>query len=49
MATTTYRRVSANVSKEGNSYRVRLKVKGKQLSKNFATKKAALEFRAKYI
>jgi len=51
MATTTtsYKRVATNISKESNSYRVRLKVKGKQISKNFPTKKAALEFRAKYI
>jgi hypothetical protein len=48
MASTTYRSVAANISKDGNSYRVRLKVKGKQISKNFSTKKAALEFRAKY-
>ncbi len=46
--TTTYRSVATNISKEGNSYRVRLKKKGKQISKNFATKKAALEFRAKF-
>jgi hypothetical protein len=50
MATQTgYKRVATNISKESNSYRVRLKVKGKQISKNFTTKKAALEFRAKYI
>jgi hypothetical protein len=48
MASTTYRSVAANVYKDGNSYRVRVTHKGKLISKNFATKKAALEFRAKY-
>lgn len=47
MATTTYRSIAANVSKEGNSYRVRIQKKGVRKSYSFATKKAALEFRKK--
>jgi len=47
--TTTYRKVSSNVCKEGKSYRVRLQTKGVRSSFSFATKKAALEFRMKKL
>jgi hypothetical protein len=44
-ATTTYKRVANNICKENNSYRVRFKKNGKLISKNFTTRKAALQFR----
>ena len=44
-ATTTYKRVANNISKENNSYRVRFKKNGKLVSKNFTTRKAAVQFR----
>jgi hypothetical protein len=36
-----------NVYRDGNSYRVVFQRNGKRTSKNFATKKAAIEFRNK--
>lgn len=47
MATTTYTRIAAGVSKEGNIYRVRVQKNGVRKSKFFTTRKAALEFRKK--
>jgi hypothetical protein len=47
MATKTYRRISANISKEGNSYRVRLQKNGKRKSKFFQKKKDAIAYREK--
>lgn len=47
MATTTYKRISKNVSKEGNIYRVRVQQNGTITRKSFTTRKAALEFRKK--
>lgn len=43
--TTTYKRVANNICKENNSYRVRFKKNGKLISKNFTTRKAAIQFR----
>jgi hypothetical protein len=37
--------VSANICKENNVYRVRFQKNGKRVSKYFATKKAAMQFR----
>lgn len=47
--TTSYKRVANNICKENNSYRVRFKKNGKLVSKNFTTRKAAIEFRDKNI
>ena len=47
MATTTYKRIAAGVSKEGSIYRVRVQKNGVRKSKFFTTRKAALEFRKK--
>lgn len=47
--TTSYKRVASNICKENNSYRVRFKKNGKLTSKNFTTRKAALEFRDKNV
>lgn len=47
MAIKTYRRITTNVSKEGNSYRVRLQKNGKRKSKCFSTRKEAMAYRAK--
>ena len=43
--TTSYKRVAKNISKENNSYRVRFRYNGKLISKNFTTRKAAIEYR----
>jgi hypothetical protein len=42
---TTYVPVSDNIYHDGYSYRVRVSVNGKKVSKNFRTKKDALAFR----
>lgn len=47
--TTSYKRVANNICKENNSYRVRFKKNGKRISKSFATRKAAIEFRDFHI
>jgi len=44
---TTYTRIAAGVSREGNIYRVRVQKNGVRKSKFFTTRKAALEFRKK--
>ncbi len=41
----TYQYVSANISKEGNVYRVRFQKNGKRTSKFFTSKKQALAYR----
>jgi len=40
-----YQYVSANITKEGNSYRVRFQKNGKRISKFFTSKKQALAYR----
>jgi hypothetical protein len=46
MATKPYRRISTNLSKEGNSYRVRHQKNGKRKSKSFKTRKEAFAYKA---
>lgn len=43
--TNTYKRVSKNICKENNSYRVRCKLNGVMHSKNFTTRKEAIAYR----
>jgi hypothetical protein len=43
--TITYKRVSRNISKENNSYRVRCIINGVMHSKNFTTRKEAMAYR----
>jgi hypothetical protein len=45
--TKNHTRVSLNIYRDGNSYRVVFQRNGKRTSKNFRTKKAAIEFRNK--
>jgi hypothetical protein len=42
---TTYVPVSDNIYHDGYSYRVRVSVNGKKVSKNFSNKKKAIAFR----
>lgn len=44
-----YQLIMPNVSKEGNSYRVRYTKKGKRVSRFFQTKKEAVSFRKKTL
>lgn len=46
---TTYRAVSNNVYFDGSSYRVRMSIDGIRYSKNFSSKKAALQFRGELL
>ena len=41
----TYQYVSANITKEGNQYRVRFQKNGKRTSRFFTSKKQALAYR----
>lgn len=47
MATKTYQLICPNVSKEGNTYRVRFQKNGKRKSKFFTSRKEAMAYRAK--
>ena len=42
---TTYVPVSSNVYFDGSSYRVRVSVDGTKYSKNFSSKRSAIQFR----
>jgi hypothetical protein len=42
---TTYVPVSDNIYHDGSSYRVRVRVNGETVSKNFKNKKKAVQFR----
>ena len=42
---TTYVPISDNIYHDGSSYRVRVRVQGETVSKNFSNKKKAIQFR----
>jgi hypothetical protein len=42
---TTYVPVSDNIYHDGSSYRVRVSIQGTKYSKNFSSKRAAVQFR----
>jgi hypothetical protein len=42
---TTYVPIADNIYHDGSSYRVRVRVEGETVSKNFSNKKKALQFR----
>jgi hypothetical protein len=44
-----YQHVMQNVSKEGNSYRVRFQKKGRRYSKFFSTRREAIAYRKKKL
>lgn len=46
---TIYKHVATNICKEDKSYRVRFRKNGKRFSKNFRTKKAAIQFRKEQL
>jgi hypothetical protein len=42
---TTYVPIADNIYHDGSSYRVRVRVEGETVSKNFSNKKKAIQFR----
>ncbi len=49
MANKNYSKVSDNIYFDGYSYRVRVSVNGARYSKNFSSKKAALQYRKQLL
>lgn len=49
MANKNYSKVSDNIYFDGYSYRVRVSVNGARYSKNFGSKKAALQYRKQLL